>query len=939
MDENKIQLILEAVQTTNTALTQVIADVQKLNAINADSARAQEAVAASTKGAALQMAEYAIKVAAVVEAVRMMVRESITVPEQMERMAQAAGIDVESFSALARAANKYELETHQLSISLKLLAVATGDALRGSANHVAAFAALGISTKFLKDNENDLQAVLLKIADQFKTHADGANKAHVAQVLFGRGSQELIAFLDQGGAAISGQTEKLKEMGLVVTETAAHEAHEFNSAWKDLHLILNQSTQDFVHGFLPAITDTIKQLNQSPEIIRGVALAIGVLTDAIILSTTKMGPYIAAAQALIGLFVTAHAFGEKLGAEQWQAMSAADLEKQQRDFRARLADQVEQLEMLGKISGETAAKIQKDIVIAGYERDKDIAQKDLERLRNEIREAQGMAPVTRGTAVAGQKPQVELIEDTAGIAKDKADAQLAILKADVERRTAILKAALDDQQRDIDEAFKERSASAQDWAAKSIQIEQSRVNLEKREALSLYQAEKEAAQNTLDATTDPRARAKLRSDLLVLETNYQKQLSEIDNKASAERFKIAKDEMEKVRALEQSDIQDLARQRAEAQATYQAGIEAIDQQEKIGLINATQATALKVKAETTYLQQLEEEQKRLQKILEEMLAINRAHPGTFQDKDMAGVGALISGNKNTQTGLQSQIAVGNQSQAVTAWQTQMQKLGDTSANIAQEITGTIGTAVNAISTGIDNMILKTKNWRAELLHIGVAIYSSIIQAIVQMAVQWVVAHVIMKGVALAWAAVKSAMGWSEVAEVNAQETAKTPALATNAALASTGSFGISAVIGLAALIAVIAAVTALAGHAAGGLIQGGGSGTSDSIPARLSNREYVIRNAVVEQPGALAFLHRFNQLGMASFELHAQGGLAGPSTSVLPVTRAATEKGHGVAAAPARVNVHVAMVNTRNHQRRFMQSDGTKMVFDALAQHGNQVLG
>jgi hypothetical protein len=39
----------------------------------------------------------------------------------------------------------------------------------------------------------------------------------------------------------------------------------------------------------------------------------------------------------------------------------------------------------------------------------------------------------------------------------------------------------------------------------------------------------------------------------------------------------------------------------------------------------------------------------------------------------------------------------------------------------------------------------------------------------------------------------------------------------------------------------------------GGQVRGAGTTTSDSIPAMLSDQEYVVRASVVQQPGALAF--------------------------------------------------------------------------------------
>lgn len=75
----------------------------------------------------------------------------------------------------------------------------------------------------------------------------------------------------------------------------------------------------------------------------------------------------------------------------------------------------------------------------------------------------------------------------------------------------------------------------------------------------------------------------------------------------------------------------------------------------------------------------------------------------------------------------------------------------------------------------------------------------------------------------------------------------------------------------------------------GGQVRGPGSTTSDSIPAMLSDQEFVTRAAVVQQPGALGFLHAFNRHGMAAVDgwlprvRHATGGLAGIPAQNMPV--------------------------------------------------------
>ncbi|UUE71092.1 phage tail length tape measure family protein [Pectobacterium aroidearum] len=81
----------------------------------------------------------------------------------------------------------------------------------------------------------------------------------------------------------------------------------------------------------------------------------------------------------------------------------------------------------------------------------------------------------------------------------------------------------------------------------------------------------------------------------------------------------------------------------------------------------------------------------------------------------------------------------------------------------------------------------------------------------------------------------------------------------------------------------------------GGHVRGPGTTTSDSIPAMLSDYEFVTRAAVVQQPGALPFLHDFNQRGIAALEdwaprvRHATGGLAGIPAPVFNMPAAIPE--------------------------------------------------
>ncbi|AQZ95564.1 phage tail length tape measure family protein [Halopseudomonas phragmitis] len=140
-------------------------------------------------------------------------------------------------------------------------------------------------------------------------------------------------------------------------------------------------------------------------------------------------------------------------------------------------------------------------------------------------------------------------------------------------------------------------------------------------------------------------------------------------------------------------------------------------------------------------------------------------------------------------------------------------------------------------------------------------------------------------------AADTARAASSVAAANTAAAGQAGAAASTASAwtpaaiaASIGSFGSAAAIGLAAVVAAMA----FQAFAEGGHVRGAGTTTSDSIPAWLSDYEFVTRAAVVQQPGALPFLHDFNERGMAALDdwagrvRHATGGLAGVPAPALP---------------------------------------------------------
>lgn len=123
--------------------------------------------------------------------------------------------------------------------------------------------------------------------------------------------------------------------------------------------------------------------------------------------------------------------------------------------------------------------------------------------------------------------------------------------------------------------------------------------------------------------------------------------------------------------------------------------------------------------------------------------------------------------------------------------------------------------------------------------------------------------------------------------------------------------------------------------ATGGHITGAGTGTSDSIPAMLSNGEFVTRAAVVKQPGMRAFMEDLNSRGWGAVSdlqrvKHATGGLAGtPAPNNFSAPKVPSAPNIGSMDAGAIENINNNATTVKNSQNFYIVDDPNK-VGDAI---------
>lgn len=120
------------------------------------------------------------------------------------------------------------------------------------------FKMLGISAKKLSELKPEQQ--IDQIADAMVKLKTDADRAAVAQAIFGReGGLKLVPLMKGGAAGIAQLRREARELGYVISEEGAKQAEEFKDSMLDAQMAATGLTNTLGVALLPVVTDTFKR--------------------------------------------------------------------------------------------------------------------------------------------------------------------------------------------------------------------------------------------------------------------------------------------------------------------------------------------------------------------------------------------------------------------------------------------------------------------------------------------------------------------------------------------------------------------------------------------------------------------------------------------------------------------------------------------------------
>ncbi|MCD2801251.1 hypothetical protein [Pseudomonas aeruginosa] len=825
MASNRAQILISAVDQTKTAFDSIKRGLGGLT----DTAKSVNGVLANL-GVGVSLA-----------GIGAMIKSSIDSADALDEMAQRTGIAVESLSLLVPAAELSAVSTEKFEAGLKKLATGMLEAATGSEASAQKFGALGVAVQDQDGTLRDSEQVLLDLADRFKAMPDGAEKAALAVDIFGKAGAEMIPFLNQGRDGIGALKQEAAELGLQLSADTAAQAGNFNDALDKLKLATTSIGNQIIASLLPALNDMAGGMVESAK--QGGTLRVILDGVVLVLKTLALGA------ATVGkAFV---ALGEAIGAGVAAAVEA--LKGNTEGAKAIIAD----------LKGNLVNRLDE---LASF-RDSLFDPKPIEVKAPKIQADPEL--LQRLT-----KPK------TAKSAQDTTGAQTTLMKAQLDAEFALLKDGLTRQQTALDAALEDRLVSVRDYYTQKTAIEQREVDAEiarKQQELARSQQVAATGKSENDRLKAKAEVAKAEADLITL-NNRRTDIEQANARKAAQAERELADALAQAReelaqitgtatdadrqaAIERSYRDLRARLAAESDAD---GVSLVDR-----LINVKAAQANLAALEAQWRQVTE----RLRNAQEAIQTQQQA--GLLTEAQARQQIVALQHQSATEmerllpTMQQAAQAIGPDAVIrVQAWRNELDRTRltvDEMAPLWNRIGESFGGALNGMITG-------AQTWRSALASIFQQVADAFLQQIViQPFQQWIAMQARMLALKLGFIQQEQTVDAAASAAKVAQKTTETTAVVSmDAAKAGAGAAASQASIpyvgpalAVAAMVAMVAAVMALLGgikkFAGGGLVSGPGSATSDSIPARLSAGEYVVRAAAVRQVG-VAFLDSLNGL-------------------------------------------------------------------------------
>lgn len=181
--------------------------------------------------------------------------------DDVAKTADKIGMSIEGLQELRYAAERSGVATSSFDSAMEKMGKNLGEALSGTGTAKDALEELGLSAKDLVALSPE--EALAVIADRMSTVESQAEKAAIANDIFGRSGIAMINMLRDGSQGLADLREDARRTGYVLSEEAARDAEVFQDTLLDLQLVGKGFRNTIGAALMPAVTKAMSRISEA----------------------------------------------------------------------------------------------------------------------------------------------------------------------------------------------------------------------------------------------------------------------------------------------------------------------------------------------------------------------------------------------------------------------------------------------------------------------------------------------------------------------------------------------------------------------------------------------------------------------------------------------------------------------------------------------------
>lgn len=173
--------------------------------------------------------------------------------DEIDKMSQKIGMSAKAYQEWDYVLQLSGADISSMSTGFKTLTNKFDDAVNGSSSAVETFEKLGLSMEEIKDlSREDLFS---KVITQFQGMEDSAERAALANDLFGRSGQELAPLFNTSAEETEKLIQQVNDLGGVMSDEAVKNGAAFQDAITGVKTAMSGAGATLVEHLIPSITD------------------------------------------------------------------------------------------------------------------------------------------------------------------------------------------------------------------------------------------------------------------------------------------------------------------------------------------------------------------------------------------------------------------------------------------------------------------------------------------------------------------------------------------------------------------------------------------------------------------------------------------------------------------------------------------------------------